>query len=144
MKRTPVINIARYEDPLSKALLPPPNETPSEREKRIQAQCEAIRISKEIDESLLESKKVLESRKKATKVLLLGKSYCTSPSPHESNCLLQVRRKAESLPLSKVSNIQLPLSSANFMSDRFPALLLPGTISTREDSVEDDHSIESN
>lgn len=72
MKRTPTNDIVRYEDPLAKALLPPPNETPTEREKRIQAQCEALRISKEIDESLLESKKVLEIRKKATKVLLLG------------------------------------------------------------------------
>lgn len=76
MKRIHAHDIAHYEDPLAKALLPPPNETPSEREKRVQAQCEALRVSKEIDERLLESKKILDSRKKATKVLLLGEHLC--------------------------------------------------------------------
>ena len=73
MKRTPRPNVSLNEDPLAKALLPPPNESPSEREKRMEAQAEAIRISKEIDESLQESRKVWENRKNGIKVLLLGK-----------------------------------------------------------------------
>ena len=40
---------------------------------RVHEQTEAARISREIDESLLETKKLIEKRKKAIKVLLLGK-----------------------------------------------------------------------
>lgn len=74
MRRVPSSNMPHIEDPLTKALLPPPNESPSDRETRIQAQSEALRVSKEIDESLLESKKVLDNRKKAIKILLLGQA----------------------------------------------------------------------
>jgi hypothetical protein len=90
MNRIPARDVARYEDPLAKALLPPPNETPSEREKRVQAQCEALRISKEIDERLLESKKVLDGRKKATKILLLGE-YMRCEVVFTTNILVQAK-----------------------------------------------------
>ena len=40
--------------------------------RRVHEQEEAARISREIDESLQETKKLIERRKKATKVLLLG------------------------------------------------------------------------
>lgn len=63
----------RYDDPLSLAMLPPKDESPEDRAKRLERQQEASRISREIDDSLLESKRVYEKRKKAIKVLLLGK-----------------------------------------------------------------------
>lgn len=54
-----------------------PGETEAESHARVQAMQEAVKTSKEIDEWLLESKKALDKRKKAVKVLLLGGS--TSP-----------------------------------------------------------------
>ena len=62
----------RHNDPLAKVLEPPPDETPDARALREQEQREATRISLEIDESLQEARKLLERRKKAVKVLLLG------------------------------------------------------------------------
>lgn len=59
-------------DPFAAALAPPPEESEDERAKRVQEQEEAVRVSREIDESLLETKKLIEKRKKAIKVLLLG------------------------------------------------------------------------
>ena len=53
--------------------MPPPDETEEERAKRVREEEEAVRISREIDEGLLEAKKLIERRRKATKVLLLGK-----------------------------------------------------------------------
>jgi len=60
-------------DPFAAALAPPPEETEDERVKRVHEQTEAARVSREIDESLLETKKLIEKRKKAIKILLLGK-----------------------------------------------------------------------
>ena len=68
-----VSNLRRANDPFAAALMPPPEETEDERAKRVWEQEEAVRISREIDESLQEAKKQIEKRKKATKVLLLGK-----------------------------------------------------------------------
>lgn len=64
-----------HEDPLSQAMMPPKDETPEERALRLEAMQEATRVSREIDESLLESKRAYEKRKKAIKVLLLGGSF---------------------------------------------------------------------
>lgn len=63
----------RASDPFAHALMPSPGETEDERTKRVLEQEEAARVSREIDESLLETKKLIEKRKTATKVLLLGK-----------------------------------------------------------------------
>lgn len=60
------------DDPLSKALQPPPDESPDERARRIQQQKEAQAISHRIDEDIQESRKAFERRKKAIKILLLG------------------------------------------------------------------------
>lgn len=60
-------------DPFNAALIPPPEETEEQRAKRVQEEENAARISREIDESLLQAKKLIDRRKKATKVLLLGK-----------------------------------------------------------------------
>jgi len=77
-----VSNLRRVNDPFAAALMPPPEETEDERVKRVREQAEAARISREIDESLQEAKKLIEKRKRATKVLLLGKPippHYTSP-----------------------------------------------------------------
>jgi guanine nucleotide-binding protein alpha-1 subunit len=63
-----------HDDPLSQALMPPEDESPEDRALRMEKQQEATRISREIDESIQESKKAYEKRKKAIKVLLLGES----------------------------------------------------------------------
>lgn len=65
-------NAPTDDDPLAKALQPPPDESPAERARREQEQREATRVSLEIDESIQEAKKLYDRRKKAVKVLLLG------------------------------------------------------------------------
>jgi len=77
-----VSNLRRVNDPFAAALMPPPEETEDERAKRVHEQEEAARISREIDESLQEAKKLIEKRKKATKVLLLGKLIPFVTHPH--------------------------------------------------------------
>lgn len=62
----------RQDDPLAKALQPPPDESPEERARREQEANEAHRVSLQIDESIQEDRKAYERRKKAVKVLLLG------------------------------------------------------------------------
>lgn len=57
------------DDPLTRAMAPPPNETPEEREARIYAEREAKRISDAIDEEL---KKGHKKGPKPVKILLLG------------------------------------------------------------------------
>jgi len=54
---------------------PPPNETVDEKRDRLARQQEAQRVSREIDEGILESKKLFDKKKKAIKVLLLGRQY---------------------------------------------------------------------
>ena len=71
MKAAP--NLRWTNDPFAAAFMPPPDETDNERAQRVHEEAEAARISQEIDESLLEAKKFIEKRKKAIKVLLLGK-----------------------------------------------------------------------
>lgn len=66
------------DDPLSKALQPPPDESPDDRARRIQQQKEAQAISHRIDEDIQESRKAFERRKKAIKILLLG-AHTRSP-----------------------------------------------------------------
>lgn len=61
------------DDPLSRALQPPPDETPAERDERLRAEREAKRVSDEIDEQLRKERVVLK-KKKPVRVLLLGQS----------------------------------------------------------------------
>ena len=64
------------DDPLARALQPPPDESPDQRELREQMQREASRISSEIDEDIQESRKAFERKKRAIKILLLGELFC--------------------------------------------------------------------
>lgn len=49
-----------------------PGETEEQAAARVKAFQEAVKRSREIDDSLQETKKLLEQRKKAVKILLLG------------------------------------------------------------------------
>lgn len=88
-----------HDDPLSQALMPPEDESPEDRALRIEKQQEATRISREIDESIQESKKAYEKRKKAIKVLLLGESlkYCRAArlGAYRGLSIIQVRPNRE-------------------------------------------------
>ncbi|TDL21099.1 G-alpha-domain-containing protein [Rickenella mellea] len=61
-------------DPFTAALLPPPNETPEQRERRLQEEYEAIQRSNDIDEQLKRDGMALRKHKECVKVLLLGQS----------------------------------------------------------------------
>jgi hypothetical protein len=60
------------EDPLARALAPPKNEKPHERDARLLAEREAKKISDSIDDEL--NRQRLAERKKPVKILLLGAS----------------------------------------------------------------------
>ncbi|KIJ61417.1 hypothetical protein HYDPIDRAFT_96606 [Hydnomerulius pinastri MD-312] len=62
------------DDPLTRAIAPPPNETLAEREQRISAEQEAKRISDAIDEELNRQRITEKKGPKAIKILLLGQS----------------------------------------------------------------------
>ncbi|KAL0576691.1 hypothetical protein V5O48_005290 [Marasmius crinis-equi] len=62
------------EDPLTLAILPPPNESPEAREAREQAEAEAKRVSDEIDEQIRKEKDLERRKRKPVKLLLLGQS----------------------------------------------------------------------
>nr|WBU87318.1 G-alpha-domain-containing protein [Ganoderma boninense] len=64
---------ATDEDPLSRVLAPPPNETPEERDVRIRIEAEARQISDKIDEQLKLERAALK-KNRPVKVLLLGQS----------------------------------------------------------------------
>ena len=62
------------DDPLSKALLPPANESEEERLARLQRESEAKKISDDIDEQIKLEKAALKRRRGQVRVLLLGQS----------------------------------------------------------------------
>ncbi|KAJ7641830.1 G-protein alpha subunit [Roridomyces roridus] len=61
-------------DVFGAGMRPPANETDEDKARRLEAEREALRVSKTIDAALLEGKKVLERKKRAVKILLLGQS----------------------------------------------------------------------
>jgi guanine nucleotide-binding protein subunit alpha len=67
--------ISTDDDPLTRAMAPPPNETIQERDARIHREREAKRVSDEIDEELRKGSK---KGSKPVKILLLGASVSTS------------------------------------------------------------------
>jgi hypothetical protein len=89
-------------DPFAAALMPPPEESEDERAKRVQQQAEAARVSREIDEDLQETKRLIEKRKKATKVLLLGK-LSSHPAPPPRSPHSKVKPSPARARLSRVS-----------------------------------------
>ncbi|KAH7882371.1 guanine nucleotide binding protein, alpha subunit [Phlebopus sp. FC_14] len=62
------------DDPLTRAIAPPPNESPAEREQRISKEQEAKRVSDAIDEELNRQRIAEKKGPKPIKILLLGQS----------------------------------------------------------------------
>lgn len=62
------------EDPLTKALAPPPDETEEQREARLEAEREAKRVSDAIDEEINRQRIAEKKAPKPVRVLLLGES----------------------------------------------------------------------
>ena len=103
---------ARYlidEDPLSRILAPPPNETLEEREARLRLEAEARLISDRIDEQLKAERAALK-KNRPVKVLLLGQS--------ESGKSTTLKR--ESLP-PPILVLPRPLPSPVFLHPHKPA-----------------------
>ncbi|KAI0773014.1 G-protein alpha subunit [Trametes elegans] len=86
------------DDPLARALQPPFDETPEERDVRLRQQEEAQRVSKEIDDEIAIARKAYERRKRAIKILLLG--------------------QAESGKSTTLKNFQLQFSPQHFAKER--------------------------
>lgn len=74
------------EDPLSRVLAPPPNETPADRDARLRAEAEAKRISDAIDEEIQQQQKAEKKTARPIKILLLGAS--------ESDAYMRPMRRA--------------------------------------------------
>jgi hypothetical protein len=134
-------------DPFAALLMPPPDETEDQRAERVHQQAEAARVSREIDESLQEAKKLVEKRKKATKVLLLGKSI---PLPRTSRAFITSPGQAESGKSTTLKSEHTPslLPVILFLmigatDHRLPALLLSFSIQTGEGSLENRHPAQS-
>ncbi|KAG5638788.1 hypothetical protein H0H81_010017 [Sphagnurus paluster] len=66
-------NRGQDDDPLTRAMAPPPNETDAEREARLQAEKEAQRRSDAIDEEL-NRQRIQEKKVHCVRILLLGQS----------------------------------------------------------------------
>ena len=60
------------DDPLSRVLAPPPNETAADREARLRAEAEAKRISDAIDEEIQQQQRAEKKGARPIKILLLG------------------------------------------------------------------------
>jgi len=63
------------DDPITAAMKPPPTETDSEREARLEFEAEARRVSEQIDEDLREERERLRRRKGDVKVSMLSSPY---------------------------------------------------------------------
>ncbi|KAJ7753595.1 G-protein alpha subunit [Mycena maculata] len=99
-------------DPLSVGLQPPPNETEEEKEVRLAAAREAVRVSRTIDVGLVESKKAMERKKRAVKILLLGQSESGKSSVLRNFRLAFTPKYFESERLLWKTVIQLNLISS--------------------------------
>ncbi|KAJ6455267.1 G-protein alpha subunit [Mycena vitilis] len=62
------------DDPFAVHMAPPEGETPDQRAARLAAASHAEKTSRQIDEALLQSKRLLDKKKQDVKILLLGQS----------------------------------------------------------------------
>ncbi|KAJ7457468.1 G-protein alpha subunit [Mycena latifolia] len=68
------VRSSSMDDPFAAHMAPPEGETPDERARRLAAAQNAEKTSRQIDEVLLQSKKILDKKKQDVKILLLGQS----------------------------------------------------------------------
>ncbi|KAJ7127887.1 G-protein alpha subunit [Mycena epipterygia] len=99
-------------DPLNVNLQPPPNETEVEKAARLEAAREAVRVSRSIDAGLVESKRAMERKKRAVKILLLGQSESGKSSVLRNFRLAFTPKFFESERLVWTTVIQLNLISS--------------------------------
>ena len=69
------LNPAQYyddDDPLTRAMAPPPNETDAQRTERLRAEAEARRVSNMIDDELNKQRLAERKGQRPVKILLLG------------------------------------------------------------------------
>jgi guanine nucleotide-binding protein alpha-1 subunit len=79
------------ENPFIATFKPPANETEEERTHRVRTFQDAQRISRQIDENLLETKKKLDKRSKGTRILLLGECSYTRLNTFSQSFRVQVK-----------------------------------------------------
>lgn len=96
------------DDPLTRVLRPPVDETPPQRDLRIKAEREALRISQEIDEELSRERADKKKFRPEVRVLLLGTILSlllfSLAHQHPLERATQGRRDRESRPHSRISN----------------------------------------
>jgi hypothetical protein len=147
-KRAPAVPIGYkdlHDDPLSQALMPPEDESPEDRALRVEKQQEATRISREIDESIQESRKAYEKRKKAIKVLLLGESlnFLSGGAFRSSSLSSRSGRIGKEYYFEEfVQKNRQPMIPAD-LSYRLSACLHAKSLSIRKGCMENNHSAQS-
>ncbi|KAJ7457476.1 G-protein alpha subunit [Mycena latifolia] len=99
-------------DPLNATLRPPENETEEEKAVRLEAAREAVRVSRTIDAGLAETKKAMDRKKRAVKILLLGQSESGKSSVLRNFRLAFTPKYFESERLVWKTVIQLNLISS--------------------------------
>ncbi|KAJ7605385.1 G-alpha-domain-containing protein [Mycena polygramma] len=99
-------------DPLNAGLAPPANESEEERAARLEAAREATRVSRAIDAGLAETKRAMERKKRAVKILLLGQSESGKSSVLRNFRLAFTPKYFESERLVWKTVIQLNLISS--------------------------------
>ena len=125
------------DDSWSAIFKPPLNESLQQRQERIARQQEATRISQEIDDAIEKSRKQLEKRNKAIKVLLLG-TYIhlilSTPSP-------LLTGQAESGKSTMLRSTSLPHSLSPFSHlSRLSVGVLSKLLSSRDSRLEGHHT----
>ncbi|RPD63398.1 G-protein alpha subunit [Lentinus tigrinus ALCF2SS1-7] len=127
------------EDPLSRLLAPPPNETAEERETRLQLEAEARQISDRIDEQLKAERAALK-KNRPVKVLLLGQSESGKSTTLKNFQLAYCQDEWEAERTSWCMVIQLNLvRGINFILDMLSEEIAGGSYTAAPDSdVSDD------
>lgn len=80
------------DDPITRALAPPPDETAAQRAERHRAEADAKRISDLIDEELNRQRLAERKGPKPVKILLLGVSWHRPPPPVSSRSSRRPKR----------------------------------------------------
>ena len=75
-----------HSDPLSAALLPPPDETPIQREVRLKAELDAKKVSDSIDDMLRQERNDRKKIRPEVNVLLLGQSESGKSTTLKRKC----------------------------------------------------------
>ncbi|EMD34541.1 heterotrimeric G-protein alpha subunit [Gelatoporia subvermispora B] len=120
MARMPFIKNFADEDPLTRAMAPPPDESQEERNTRLRREADAQRISDEIDERIGQDRAAWRRNKSLFKLLLLGQSESGKSTTLKNFQLAFARRAWQAERASWRAVIQLNLiRSVNTVLDVF-------------------------